>query len=340
MPNKPVFSRKHHTVWKLLSWVMIGTLLLSACGSAQTPKVYHVGVLMGLGFVTPIADGFKAGMTELGYVEGQNITYDIQVTDFDMEAYRSVLQKFIADKVDLIFVSPTEATMEAKAATQGTGIPVLFSFAFTEGMGIIDSVREPGGNITGVRFPGVDISVKRFEILHQLLPNATRVWLPYQRGYPIVPPQVDAVRPLAEAAGITITEFPADNAAELKTELDARAASGDVGMDAIFFVAEPLAVTPDSFEVIAKFAYENNVPLCGAYNTAGDMTSVYGVNVDFVESGRLAAPLADKIFKGTSAGTIPAVSPDNFIQINYTTAQRFGLTVPEGLLKQADEVIR
>jgi len=100
-------------------------LLLGACGG-QPPKVYHVGVLSGLQFDANITDGFKARMTELGYVEGQNIQYGIQQTDFDMAAYRRILQKFVADKVDLIVVFPTEASLEAKAATQGTNIPVVF----------------------------------------------------------------------------------------------------------------------------------------------------------------------------------------------------------------------
>ncbi|KPJ73271.1 hypothetical protein AMJ48_02295, partial [Parcubacteria bacterium DG_74_1] len=66
------------------------------------------------------ADGFKAGMAELGYIEGQNIIYDLQETDFDMAVYKSVLDEFVEDEVDLIFVFPTEASQEAKAATQGT----------------------------------------------------------------------------------------------------------------------------------------------------------------------------------------------------------------------------
>jgi putative ABC transport system substrate-binding protein len=299
-----------------------------------------VGVLIGLPFTAPIGEGFKAGMTELGYVEGENITYDVQTTDFDLATYQNILKKFVDDKVDLILVSPTEATMEAKAITQGTDIPVVFSFAFTEGMGIIDSVREPGGNITGVRFPGVDITLKRFEMLREIAPDAKRIWLPYQRGYPIVPPQLEALKPLAEAAGVTLIEFPADNAAELQAELDKRSAAEDTGIDAILYLVEPLAVAPDVWKVTAEFAYEHKIPLGGLYFSVGEYSSIFGVNVDLFDSGRLAAPLADKIFKGTSAGTIPAVSPEHFIQIDHKAAQEFGLTIPDGLLKQADEIIR
>src|SRR5215208_915054 len=210
MSNKKNSQR----LWSLFTVVVIMAILLSGCGGAQETKEFKVGILIGLDFTAPVADGFKSGMAKLGYIEEQNIVYDVQMTNFDMLKYRAILKKFVADKVDLILVTPTEATLEAKVITQGTDIPVLFNFAFTEGMGIIDSVREPGGNITGVRFPGIDITVKRFEVLRTLAPNAKRIWLPYQRGYPIVAPQLEALAPLAKAAGVTLIEFPADNAAE------------------------------------------------------------------------------------------------------------------------------
>jgi ABC-type uncharacterized transport system substrate-binding protein len=145
---------------------------------------------------------------------------------------------------------------------------------------------------------------------------------------------------LAKADGVTLIPFPANNAAELQAELDKYSGAEDLGMDAIFILVEPLMVVPDAFEVVAKFAYEHQLPFGGAYYSTGEYSSLFGVNVDFVQSGKLAAPLADKIFKGTKAGTIPAVSPDNFIQIDYKVAQEFGLTVPDGVLKQANEIIR
>jgi putative ABC transport system substrate-binding protein len=264
----------------------------------------------------------------------------VQKTDFDMDAYKRILQKFVADKVDLILVFPTEASLEAKAATQGTNIPVVFSFALIEDMGLVNSVREPGGNITGVRFPGPDVALKRLEILLQLAPHAKRVLIPYQRGYPIVTPQLKALYPAAEAAGVTLIEAPASNAAELETDLQARAQSGDIGVDAMLFLAEPLTVTPDAFEVMGKFAYEHRLPLGGALMSAGGYTSIFGVNVHTRASGKQAALLADQIFKGIAPGSIPVVSAESYLQIDYKAAQALGVTVPEGLLKQADAVTR
>jgi putative ABC transport system substrate-binding protein len=323
----------------LLVGIIMLSLLLSACGSAP-PKVYRVGVLSGLDFLADLTDGFKEGMAELGYVEGQNISYDVQKTNFDMAAYKRILQKFVADKVDLILVFPTEASLEAKAATQGTNIPVVFSFSFVEDMGLVNSVREPGGNITGVRYPGTDVALKRFEILRTLAPQAKRVWMPYQRGYPSVPSQMAVLRPVAAAAGVTLIEAPADNAAELDAELKARTQAGHSDVDAILTLAEPLAVVPDAFAVIGKFAYEHKLPIGGTSITQGDYASVFGVNVFTRGSGKQAALLADRIFKGTPPGTIPVVSPETYLEINYKAAQALGVTVPEGLLKQAYQVVR
>jgi putative ABC transport system substrate-binding protein len=326
--------------WAALVWIVVATMLLSGC-AAPAPKVYRVGILSGLDFVAVIVDGFKSKMTELGYVEGKNIVYDVQRTNFDLAVYRKILNKFVEDKVDLIVVFPTEATMEAKAATQGTDIPVVFTFSLIEGMDIVKDVREPGGNITGVRYPGPDVALKRFEIMREIAPQAKRYYVPYQKDYPICAPQLEMLRPAAVAAGITLVEFPAADKEALQADLDARAKSADLGFDAIFLIVEPLTVTPEPYAVVGKFAHEHKLPIGGALMAPDESYgSIFGVSVNPVVSGKLAAPLADKVLKGMPAGTIPVVSDESFFQINYKAAQEFGVTVPEGLLKQANEVIR
>jgi len=92
--------------------------------------------------------------------------------------------------------------------------------------------------------------------------------------------------------------------------------------------------------VIGKFADEQGIPVSGALMSVEGHESIFGVNVNSYDAGKLAASLADKIFTGTPAGTIPVVSADLFIQINYKAAQVLGLTVPESVLAQADEIIR
>jgi putative ABC transport system substrate-binding protein len=326
--------------WTVLTLVTVIALLLGGCCTKKEPKVYHVGILSGLSYFADAVDGFKAGMTELGYIEGENIVYDVQSTEFDMAAYRSILQQFVADDVDLIFVFPTEASQEAKAATQGTDVPVVFCNANIEDTGLVDSVREPGGNITGVRFPGPDLALRRFEVMRELAPQATRILVVYQRGYPIVESQLELLRPATTAAGVTLIESPADDTAEVEADLQARAESGDIGIDAILLIPEPLSVTPDSFLVMARFAVEQNIPIGGAIVPVEGYSSVFEVGIKTFNTGEQAAPLADKILRGTPAGTIPVPSSESYLTLNYKLAQELGLTVPDSLLAQADEVIR
>ncbi len=333
------FSRKAHFGWSILTILVIISLVLGGC-APQKPKVYRVGVLSGLSFVADITDGFKAKMVDLGYVEGKNVVYDVQKTDFDMEAYKRILKKFVDDKVDVIVVYPTEATMLAKEMTKGTDIPVVFTFALIEGMGIVDSVRQPGGNITGVRYPGPDIVLKRLEVMRQLAPSAKRIYLPYQKGYPIVEPQLTALREVAKTSGLTLVEGPANNAAELEADLQSHMKGTAPDFDVIMLIVEPLTVTPDAFTVLGKFAYDHKLPIGGALMKAGNYGAVFGVNVNNVEVGKQTAPLVDKVLKGTKAGTIPVVSAESFMQIDYNAAQSLGVTVPESLLKQANQVIR
>lgn len=336
MSNKRNLKGIFQKGWMLFALI---TMLLSGCVSpTPQPKPYRVGILAGVPSVAQVVEGFRTGMTDLGYIEGEDIFYDVQIVNFNIATYQSVLKKFVDDEVDLILVFPTEAALEAKTITQDTDIPFIFNFSLIEGVDLVESVRNPGGNFTGVRYPGPDMTVRRLEIMQQIVPDAKRIWLPYQKGTPIVPPQVEALRPLAEAAGITLIEFPASDPAEIQAELDKRASAEDPGMDAILTLTDPLVSRPDVAATIAQFASTYKIPLGGIHIETEAL--IFSLSVDPFQSGRLAAPLADKILKGVPAGTLPVVSPDYILIINHKRALELGLAVPEGLLKQADEVIR
>jgi putative ABC transport system substrate-binding protein len=320
--------------------VVIGIYFLIPREEEGSQEVYRVGILSGLFFARDAADGFKAGMTELGYIEGQNIVYDLQETDFDMAMYRSVLNEFVENEVDLIFVFPTEASQEAKAATQGTDIPVVFSVANIEGTGLVESIAEPGGNMTGVRYPGPDIALQRFELLYELTPEIKKILIPYQRGYPIVASQLDLLRPAAEELGITLVELPADDATEVATELQQFSTpDGEATIDAILLIPEPLGVTDEPFLELARFADEHEIPITGALMIVDGYSSLFDIGINHYKTGEQAAPLADKVLKGTPAGTIMVVSSETFLKFNLGLAQKLGLEVSEGILERAEEIV-
>ena len=337
-------DRQVNPGWKILFLTLLAAccLFLNGCGkkAQKQQKVYQIGILCGLDYIGSIPDIFKKEMAELGYVEDKNIVYHVHRTNFEPVKEKLILQRFVENKVDLIFTFPTEVSMAAKAAVQGTDVPVLFAIANIEGTGLVKSVREPGANITGVRYPGPDLAIKRFEVMCELAPDARRMWVPYQRGYPIVESQMEVLHPAAAARGITLIEFPADDAAEVKAELDKLDKLDDVGFDAILFIPEPLSCTDDAFEVIAKFAYERKMPIGGITMQVGDYASLFGIDVDDPKTVKQAAVLANKILKGTPASKIPVVSSESYFEIDYNAAQQLNIAVPVGLLSRADRIIR
>lgn len=332
--------------WILFFAILAAVLATAGCSQTspdageRTDKVYHVGILCGLNFFADTEAGFREKMTELGYIEGKNIVYDSYTPDYNPAIFKSILDEFKAEKVDLIFAFPTVAACMAKEETAGTGIPVVFANSFTEDTGLIDSVRHPGGDITGVRWGGPDLALERYQVMRELSPGTERMFVPYQKGVVTVRSQTEALHRRAFADGLMIVEIPVDNATDLAGKLQEQAATLDSSTDAILMISEPLLVTPDGFEVVAAFAESHRLPLGGAYMAAGRYETLYGINPESVPQGRQAAVLADKILRGTPAGEIPVVTAENHFQLSYRAIQELGLPISQGLLHSADEIIR
>ena len=328
---------------KLITAVIVGLLVVvGGVGfyffqSQQAPaKVYRVGILSALAYFEPTIDGFKDTMTQLGYIEGKNITYDVQKGPAPV-GNQAIVKKFVDDKVDLIFSFPTEATLEAKEGTQGTGIPIISTAAAYEGTGLVESIQKPGGNLTGVRFPIPEVSAKRFEILHELAPKATHFWIPYLKDYPTVSPSLEAIRGIAQALHITIVEAPFSTPDEVAAYLVKH--KNAEGMDAILTIPEPVSILPPFIDQIYAFAGVHRIPVAGAVVSETDQGAVFSLIPDAYTFGVLVAPLADKIFKGTLVGSIPIATPPMVFIINYKVVKKLGLTVSESLLSTADKII-
>ena len=285
-------------------------------------------------------DGFKSKMTELGYMEEISIVYDIQNTDSDHQRENEILQKFINEKVDLVLTFPTTVSMEAKKALQETDIPLVFANANIEYNNLVNSILEPGKNLTGVRFPGPDISLKRLEILLEFVPHAKRILLPYDRSLTIIASQLRLLRLAAKSSGITLVELPASSVHELETGIAKLSSTRKTNIDAIMVIPEPLAASLQGFIVLAKFAADHRIPLGGEWRSVDGYNSIWSVSTDNIAVGEQAAVLVDRILKGTPAGSIPVISAESYIQINNDAAKKLGIRIPEGLLKQADHVIR
>ncbi|NLL05555.1 MAG: hypothetical protein GX270_07165 [Clostridiaceae bacterium] len=336
-------TTKKNNLFRKICAVLLSVLVLvsfNGCsGKAKADKVFRVGILSGLDYLMVASEAFKEELTKLGYTEGENIIYDIQSTNSDLEDYKKISQKFVEDNVDLIFCYPTEATLELKEITKGTEIPVIFGVTNIEDTNLVNSVREPGGNVTGVRYPGPDIAVKRFEVMLQIVPEAKKICLPYS-DLPVCYPQLEALRPVAQEAGITLIEVPAKTPQELNDFFAKQDVEGEVDFDAILSIAEAYAVMPETFLTMIKFANKHDIPMGGAYMEAEGYSSLFGVNINPIVTGQKAAVLADKILKGQNVSTVSVISDESFVQLNYKEAQKRGYNMPDDLLSQATEIIK
>lgn len=309
--------------------------LAPACRAKRGPL--RVGVIGYLSYFDSTFDGFKARLTELGYREGKEITYDYSLAQYSIS--KEALKRFVDAKVDLIFAFPTEAALAAKRAGTDAGIDVVFANSNIEGVDLVDSIRSPGKGITGVRYPGPDITVKRFEILSSIDPTAKRLFVPYRSDVGIIPAQLAALAPVARAAGATILAKPFKDAAELAAYVATLPKTGERPFDAVLMAAEPLMVTKDGFSAIAPYAAQRRIPICGAIMEADGHESIFGVSTDNVVVGRQAAELARKIFSGTEPGDIPVVSAEYFVEIDVGAAAKAGIAIPDSLIKRADRII-
>ncbi|MBN2424843.1 MAG: ABC transporter substrate-binding protein [Calditrichaceae bacterium] len=336
-----IHLNKSYTTKTLISSLVLIVLLIIIinCGK-EKPEIYHIGILSGAKTFDDIADGFISKMSELGYIEGKNVSYDHQKSDFDLNRYKSIIKKFISDKADLIFVFPTEPAVVAKESTLGTKIPVVFAMTGIERNNLVESVSRPGGNITGVRFPGPELTVRRLDILIELVPEAKRVYIIYDKNYPNTLMALEGLRPAAASSGIKLIEDSVSTIEELQLKLAERSKARNIGMDAILLMPDILNNSIAGFELIKKFADKCKIPIGGGMDFTADMGALFSFVPNNKEQGELAAVLANKIFDGVPAGTIMLITPPAKLRINYKVIQELNISVSEGLLSRADEIIR
>jgi putative ABC transport system substrate-binding protein len=309
------------------------------CGKEKR-EVHRIGILSGAKTFESIADGFMYKMSELGYVEGKNIVYDYKKAHFDMDAYRKILEGFANNNVNLILAFPTEPALVAKTITKGKNIPIVFAMAGIEKNELIDSISSPGKNITGVRYPGPETTVRRLDILIELVPKSKRIYIIYDKNYPTTLMALGGLRSAALSLGLALVEDPVNDLNELKSKLKKRSVLSDIGIDAILIMPDILNNSPDGFNEILKFANENKLPIGGGMDFTADLGALFSYVPDNFEQGKLAATLAHKILNGTPAEKIMVITPPAKLRINYKVIRELDLKVSEGLLSGADEIIR
>ena len=159
----------------------------------------------------------------------------------------------------------------------------------------MDSVRKPGRNTTGLRFPGPETISKRLELLLEFLPWVKRVWIGYDKNYPNTAATLETLRPLSVSKGITLIEVPAESIEDIKADLAHREKRKDMGLDAIILMPDTFNHSPAGWGVIRTFAAEHKIPICGSFLYTVEQGALFGNANDIFKAGELIATLAKKI---------------------------------------------
>jgi putative ABC transport system substrate-binding protein len=318
--------------WAILAGVVVLSLLLTACGGAK-PKTYTIGVINFSSNLEYILKDFKAGLTELGYVEGENITY-IYEGPVSADELDAVAQDLVKAKVNLILAITTPATKAAQKATAGTDIPVIF-IPVTDpvGAGVVASLIKPGGNLTGVTYTTQE--GRRLEWLLQVAPTIKQVYVVYN---PEDQSPVLALKMVSESAAKLGVEL-ATREASTPEEIEAAFQDIPKEADAIFFLPDTKVYAQK--EKWIKLAVERKLPTSGPNVTTvndGALTA-YGVDLG-VAAKQQAARLANQILQGGKPADLPVEMADYFSAINLQAARAIGLDIPDSILRQADTILR
>jgi ABC-type uncharacterized transport system substrate-binding protein len=303
-----------------------------AARAQPAPKTHFVLWVSTEAQPDPFIDGFREGMREYRYVEGQNLAFVLRYAPGDPARLRPMLPELVSVPADLI-VSSGPAILAMRAAT---GKPVLFAISGDPvELGIAESLARPGKNFTGITFMSLDVAQKRVQLLKELLPGMSNLAILSQKNHAGEPSEHEATRAAADALSIGLAYVPFAAGPELDGALQR---VSDTRADAMLVF--PDGVTLVHRAKIADFALSHRLPSMFGwreYCDAGGFAS-YGGN-QRATYRRLAA-YADRLLRGEKPQDLPIERVARFeFVLNLKIAKTLGVEIPPTLLARADGVI-
>jgi len=314
------------------------TLLTASLAEAQqTAKIPRLCLLTP----HPVAelhdryDAFLRGLRDVGYVDGQSITIDYLSSDGRIERFPTLAGECLRLQADIIVTQTTPAALAAKHATRTIPI-VMIGTGDAVGMGLVDSLARPGGNVTGQSHMAPGLSAKRLELLKEVVPRLTRVVVLANLADPVATPQVQELEQAARSLGVQLLIRDVQTPDALPDAVSTAATEGAEGL---------LTTVSSMFNVhrasVVDLAARHRLPAVYPWRVFVDAGGLmfYGVNPSSLQLG--AAKFVGKILKGAKPADLPVEQPTTFeCVINLKTAQALGLTIPPHLLVLADEVLQ
>jgi len=283
-------------------------------------------------------DVFRQWLRDLGYVEGQTVALEVRFTDGHEERARPLATELVQRGVDVIVARSTVSALAAKQAT--STIPIVFSeVGDPVARGLVASIARPGGNATGLgSFATVEVTGKRLALLVEAVPGIARVAvLRYKNPALQELPRssVDVLREAAQKLGVALQIFHVHQTADLEM---AFAAMTRERVGGLVLVGAPFLETHRA--TIVRFTTERRLPAISTTRSFAELGLLMAYQEYTRDAEQRVAVFVDKILKGAKPADLPVEQPNKFeLLINLKTAKALGLTIPQTLLLQADQVI-
>lgn len=282
---------------------------------------------------SPYFEAFRAGLRELGYVEGRNITIEARWAHGDPGRGAELAKDLVRLRVAAI-VSQGAAIRVVRPVA--VSVPVVFALsADPERAGLVDSLARPGRNFTGVTLMSYELNAKRLDLLKEVFPAARRVALLSNPEHPGEHIELEHSRRAAAALDLELQYVPVRSASEFEAAFAAIAKKG----------AEAIIVLPDALVMqhraqIVEFAMKQRIPVVSGWPAFARSGAIVTYGPNMREAFRAVARSVDKILKGANPAEVPVEQPTKFeLVVNVKAARMIGLTLPPFLLASADEVI-
>ena len=315
-------------------------MLFAVCLSAeaqQSTKIPRIGYLTASSLSASAAriEAFRQGLREIGYVEGKHIVIEYRYAEGKPDRLPALAADLVRLKVDVLIASSTTAALAAKSATRT--IPIVF---FAPGdpvaAGLVDSLAQPGGNLTGFTQFAAVLAGKRLELLKETIVQLSRVAVLWHPGNPGSEEIWKESQAPARALGLKLHSLEVSSAEHFEGAF----------LEATKIRSAALAVTLSALitsnrKRIADLAKKNRLPAIYERRDFVESGGLLSYGADQGEPNRRAAVFVDKILKGAKPANLPVEQPTKFeLVINLKAAKQIGLTIPPNVLARADRVIR
>jgi putative ABC transport system substrate-binding protein len=276
---------------------------------------------------------FRQALNEAGYVEGENVAVDYRWADGQYDRLPELAADLVDRQVAVIFASGP-AAHAAKAAT--TAIPIVFvSGEDPIKFGLVGSLNRPGGNITGVSTFNAVLASKRFELLHEMVPNAAVMALLVNPHFPSAGSEIGETEAAARAVARKLIILDASTESEIDAAFETLVQQR---IGALVVTGDPFFVSRR--DKIVALTAQHALPTIYVQREFVAAGGLIGYGTSLIDAYRQAGIYAGRILKGAKPADLPVMRPTKFeLVINLKTAKALGLVVPEKLLAIADEVI-